>query len=131
MSEYDQSDNLAQRTERLDHSFLIQLKQYLSDQELEDTLHDYFEDCITLLDNLKNAASENKLEEVIRHVHTLKGNSKTLGSTVLADYCQLVENQLKKDGKMSPDLLNLQTFELQLKSFRTALEAGGFLSNKQ
>ncbi len=85
-----------------------------------------------LLDLEKNPRDKDKLHEVMRAAHTIKGMAATMGYDQLATLTHKVEDSLLKilkDPSFDPDLIDaLFEFSDKLNEFKEAIQAGKSLS---
>lgn len=90
------------------HAVIDSLARYLSHEELQSSIKEFLEDGKLLIDQFEALVDANDKASLIRVLHTLKGNCRTLGAQHLADYCQLLEAELKISTLMSDFRLKLR-----------------------
>ena len=55
----------------------------------------YINDTLTMINAMSELCNSHDHSQLIRHAHTLKGSSRNIGTTVIADLCETLEHALK------------------------------------
>ncbi len=96
--------------EIVSQSVLEKLKKYGGDALVTESLQDFEQEAEVLLQAIDLAVPDNNYSEILRYLHTLKGNAGTLGVQRVAWWAKSIENNLKqkKPEGLSEDLLILR-----------------------
>ena len=89
-------------TETLDKGAMTQLLEMVGDDPefVSDLVDTYLADAPGLLAAMRAAAEAASSEGLVRPAHTLKGNSRSIGATVLAEICRGLE-EAGRTGSMN------------------------------
>jgi HPt (histidine-containing phosphotransfer) domain-containing protein len=58
---------------------------------VDELIHTFYEDAVTQLEAMRQAAAAGSGEALVRPAHSLKGNSATVGAGRLSELCQRLE----------------------------------------
>jgi PAS domain S-box-containing protein len=81
--------------EVVDPAIITQLSKYGGLHLVQETLEEFEQETLQLIEQSENALSQRDYPEALRHLHTLKGNAGTLGINALAFSAQQLESLLK------------------------------------
>ena len=89
---------------------LQKLKKYGGDALVIESLQDFEQEAEELLETISSAMPDDNYPEILRNLHTLKGNAGTLGIQCVAWWAKTIESNLKqkKYKGLSEDLLLLR-----------------------
>lgn len=81
--------------EKVDEKVINELLKHISKSDYLDLLNDFIVDTKTQLKSVHSEALENNKQEVLRVIHTIKGNASSLGFNHLSLYTAEFEELLK------------------------------------
>ena len=94
--------------EKVDEKVINELLKHISKSDYLELLNDFIVDTKTQLKSVHSEAFENNKQEVLRVIHTIKGNASSLGFNHLSFYTA--------------------EFEVLLKTYKGELKSGNFVS---
>ena len=102
-------------------SVVTKIGHYLTPRELWETIQTFVSDAEATLDELSQMGDNADADTMTRHLHTLKGNSQTLGAAALAQLCKHAEYQLKMIGYVPEKPLLLQQMGDALQVYKSLI----------
>ncbi|MDF9797701.1 PAS domain S-box-containing protein [Catalinimonas alkaloidigena] len=111
---------------------LKDLEKYGGKEIIVETLSDFEEESKTLINSCIESLKKEDYDDILSKLHTLKGNSSTLGIDRLAKLITRIEAELKQGKRkgLSEDMDNLQSyfseFQLEFKSFSKSFKDGQY-----
>jgi len=100
----------------LNSSTLANLLKYNSKEFIKNIYLDFLSECEETLKILDNAIETKITDELLNKLHTLKGNSGTLGAERIFHYCQICESFGRKN-KLSEFVDNLAFLKNEIREF--------------
>ena len=101
--------------EVISESVLEKLKKYGGEELVQESLQDFETEASELLDHISEAMQRKDYSGMLKDLHTLKGNSSTLGVLRVAHWAKTIETNLKENTYtgLSEDLLILSASFLE------------------
>ena len=116
------SSTLLQEGEKtiLDKQILEQLLKYNSQESMQKVLEDFMKECEDTLLIIESFESNRELKPILEKIHTLKGNSGTLGAEKIFHSAQKAE-LLGRNQKLSELEVELESLKNEILQFRDFL----------
>ncbi|MCW8878785.1 MAG: Hpt domain-containing protein [Kangiellaceae bacterium] len=100
-------------TDVLDSTIISELQEIMG-EDLGMLLETYVEDTQQKIEQLKSEIKEKNTDSIRRTAHSIKGSSKNVGATELADWCQQMETGAREE--------NLQDVDIQLANIESSFQ---------
>lgn len=105
----------------LDSTIISELKEIMG-EDLEMLLSTYVEDTQQKIEQLKLEINEDNADSIRRTAHSIKGSSKNVGATELADWCQQMETAAR-DGDLQDADSQLANIEISFQNVCQAIQS--------
>jgi len=67
----------------------------MNDQEVDEILDIFFEECEEILRNMLQSIKGSKYDEVVSHAHALKGSSANINASMISEFALCIESSAK------------------------------------